>query len=112
MVQQPTSEFVDYLKEAFQAFGPVAIRRMFGGHGIFFEGVMIGLVANERLYLKADATTVQEFTHRGLPQFQYAKGGRLVGMSYYLAPDEALDEAAVMQRWAKMAYEAALRSRK
>lgn len=40
------NEFVEYLKEVFREFGPVSARRMFGGHGIFFDGLMIGLVAD------------------------------------------------------------------
>ena len=78
------SEFVEYLKELFQEFGPVNARRMFGGHGIFFDGLMIGLVADDRLYLKVDAQSVTKFTERSLPQFQYPKGDKVVGMSYYL----------------------------
>lgn len=106
------SEFVEYLKEVFREFGPVSARRMFGGHGIFFDGLMIGLVADDRLYLKVDAQSAPKFTERNLPQFQYAKGDKLVGMSYYLAPDEALEEPPEMRQWAQLAYDAALRSRK
>ena len=85
---------------------------MFGGHGIFFDGLMIGLVADDRLYLKVDAQSVANFTDRNLPQFQYPKGDKLVGMSYYLATDEELEEPSEMRRWAELAYEAATRSRR
>jgi len=105
------SEFVKYLAEAFRDFGSVTTRKMFGGHGVFFDGVMIGLVADDILYLKADALTVPKFVDCGLSQFQYPKGDKMVGMSYYLAPEEALDDPAEMRPWAQFAYEAALRSR-
>jgi DNA transformation protein len=106
------SEFVEYLKEAFREFGPISIRKMFGGHGVFFDRVMIGLVADDMLYLKADPRTVQRFEARGLTQFKYAKGDKVVGLSYYLAPEEALEDPSEMREWARLAYEAALRSRK
>ena len=106
------SEFVEYLAEAFREFGPIKVRKMFGGHGIFFDGLMIGLVADDRLYLKIDGESVDQFTERHLPQFQYPKGDKMVGMSYYLAPDEALEEPEAMRYWAQLAYEAALRSRR
>ncbi len=105
------SEFVDYLKEAFQEFGPISARRMFGGHGIFHRGLMIGLVADDVLYLKADKHSAARFTQRGLTQFEYRKGNRLVAMSYYLAPEEALENPAEMREWAQAAYEAALRGK-
>ena len=106
------SEFVEYLQEAFREFGPVNTRPMFGGHGIYFDGVMIGLVANDVLYFKADAESVPKFKEYGLSQFQYPKGDKMVGMSYYLAPEEALEDPSEMRQWAQLAYEAALRSRK
>ncbi len=106
------SEFVEYLKEVFLEFGSVTARKMFGGHGIYHDGVMIGLVADDTLYLKVDAKSVSKFDTQGLTQFMYTKGGKQVGMSYYLAPEEALDDPAEMKLWAQLAYEAALRSRR
>ena len=106
------SEFVEYLQELFRDFGEVSTRRMFGGHGVFFDGLMIGLVADDTLYLKVDPESVASFEERGLAQFQYPKGNKIIGMSYYLAPEEALDDPAQMRQWATIAYESALRSRK
>jgi DNA transformation protein len=106
------SEFAEYLKEVFREFGSVSARKMFGGHGIFYDGVMIGLVAKDTLYLKADAQSAPIFLKHGLSQFMYPKGEKMVGMSYYLAPEEALEDPTEMQQWAKLAYEAALRTRK
>jgi len=106
------SEFVEYLKEVFREFGPISARRMFGGHGVYFDGVMIGLVADDTLYLKVDEQSAPEFIDYGLTQFMYPKGDKMVGMSYYLAPEEALEDPSEMRLWAQRAYDAALRSKK
>ena len=73
---------------------------------------MIGIVADDTLYLKVDAESVSLFQDRGLDQFQYTKANKTVGISYYLAPEEAMDDPAEMVAWATLAYESALRSRK
>ncbi len=65
----PMSEYVEFLKEVFSEFGAIQPRRMFGGYGIFHKGLMFGLVADETLYLKADAIIAEYFTGRGLEQF-------------------------------------------
>jgi len=106
------SEYIEYLKEVFSEFGEIHSRKMFGGHGIYYDQVMIGLVADETLYLKVDSESVGQFEAQGLSQFMYPKGQKLVGMSYYLAPEEALEDPSEMRHWAKLAYDAALRSRK
>ena len=106
------SEFTDHLAELFEAFGPVAVRRMFGGHGIYRDGVMFGLVADDALYLKADDRNRAMFESYGLPRFEYAKQGRTISVSYYLAPGEALEDPRILADWARPAFEAALRGRR
>lgn len=105
------SEFIDYLHEVFEHFGPVQARRMFGGYGIYHDGVMFGLVADDTLYLKADQTTAAQFKSRGLGQFEYDKAGKTIKMSYYLAPEEIMDSPEDAAVWARRAYAAALRSK-
>lgn len=106
------SECIEYLKEAFSEFGDIRAKKMFGGYGIYHDDVMTGLVADDTLYLKVDSESVRCFEEHELSQFMYPKGQRMVGMSYYLAPEEALEDPSVMRHWATLAYGAALRSRK
>ncbi len=106
------TEFTDYLHEAFAEFGPINIRRMFGGHGVFHDQLMIGLVADNILYLKVDEQSKPLFVDRDLEPFMYGKKSKRIAMSYHQAPEEALEDPGVMREWAEYAYEAALRSRK
>ena len=106
------SEFVDHLAELFGAFGPVTVRRMFGGCGIFRDGVMFGLVVDDALYLKADAHNRSLFESNGLPRFEYTRKGKRISLSYYLAPGEALDDPDTLAEWARPAFDAALRGRR
>ena len=101
------SEFTDYLHEVFNQFGSIQARRMFGGYGIYHEGLMFALVADEVLYLKADEALARQFKAKGLPQFEYRKGNKMIKVSYYAAPADALEDAEEMARWAHAAYQVA-----
>ncbi len=105
------SEFVDHLSEVFSRFGTIKARKMFGGHGIYHDGVMFALVADEILYLKADNTIAAYFESAGLPQFEYDKGDKIVKMSYYRAPDEIYDDPDRALSWARRSYEVAFRTK-
>lgn len=105
------NEFVAHLHEVFSEFGRIDARRMFGGYGIFHEGLMFALVADDTLYLKADEESADCFESRGLARFQYNKAGRVVAMSYFEAPDEIYDDPAEAVVWAQRAYDAALRAK-
>lgn len=106
------SEFVDNLKAVFALFGPVAARRMFGGYGIYHQGLMFALVADDVLYLKADEASMAKFIELGLPPFEYTKGEKRMTMSYRMAPEDIFDDPERAKEWAVYAYEAALRTRK
>lgn len=107
---KPSSEFVDNLHEVFALFGPISARRMFGGYGIYHDGLMFALVADDVLYLKADPVAKAAFVDLGLPPFEYMKNGKSTKMSYHLAPEEIYDDPEAARDWAKLAYGAALRA--
>ncbi len=92
------------IADIFGAFGNVQVRRMFGGHGIFAEGVMFALEADGEIYLKADTDTAQAFAAEGCTRFTYRKGDRDVAMSYWSAPLAAHDDPEIMADWAKRAH--------
>jgi DNA transformation protein len=82
---------------------------MFGGWGLYHRGVFFALVMHETLYLKTDERNRPAFDARGLGRFTFEKGGETIETGYRAAPEEALEDAAVMEPWARGAYEAALR---
>ncbi len=105
-------EFVAWLVERLAALGAVRARRMFGGWGIFLDGLMFALVADERLYLKCDDGNRAGFIAEDLPAFHYPRGGKMIELSYRLAPDEALEDDALLLDWSRGAVAAALRAKR
>ena len=103
--------FVDMCVELLgEAVGGVSAKRMFSGWGLFRDGRMFGLIADDRLYLKTDAPNRPAFETAGLEPFTYmAKSKKLVSLGYYEVPPEALDDAGEMRPWARGAIEAAMR---
>jgi DNA transformation protein len=91
--------------------GPVRIRRMFGGQGIYSGDVMFALEADGELYLKVDRETVEVFRSAGSKPFVHEKRGRLTEMSYWRLPESAVDEPDAAAGWARLALAAARRAR-
>jgi DNA transformation protein len=106
------NEFVEHLNEVFRLFGAIHSKRMFGGYGIYHQGLMFGLVADDTLYLKTDAVSAPQFSEAGCVPFEYNKNGTTMRMSYASAPIEIFDDPEMARDWASLAYAAALRSRK
>jgi len=100
----------DDIVELFSAFGPVTVRRMFGGAGIHADGTMFGLVADSVIYLKAGAGNVAMFEREGLPPFTYSRRqGEQAVMSYRRLPDRLYDDPEELAVWARAALAVAHR---
>jgi DNA transformation protein len=84
---------------------------MFGGWGVYHSDFMFGLIAFDTLYLKVDEQNRGDFTARGLGPFVYDKDGKKMAMSYFQAPDEALEDPDAAQTWGQSAIAAAQRTR-
>jgi len=106
------NSFIPYLLEMLEGFGPVQARRMFGGYGIYRGDVIFAIVVGDTLYIKADDKNRQLFVDKGLPRFSYKRRAKDCYMSYYMAPEEAIEDRDELYYWAVEGYEAALRSKK
>lgn len=102
--------FIDLLTDAMRGLGPVSVRRMFGGAGLFADGVMFGLVADDVLYLKSDDAGRSAFEAEGLGPFVYSGKGKPVAMSYWRAPERLYDDPDEMAAWGRRAMAVARRA--
>jgi DNA transformation protein len=94
--------------ELFSAFGPVTVRRMFGGAGIYAGETMFALIADGAIYLKAGDGNVAMFDHERLAPFTYTTSqGRRGVMSYRRMPDRLYDDPEELAVWACAALAAA-----
>lgn len=105
-------EFRDHLLDLLAPLGPVASKRMFSGGGLFLDGTMFGLVADDVLYLKADTINQPDFVDAGMEPFIYERKGKPIALSYWQAPVDIIDDADILSAWARKAWEAARRAPK
>lgn len=105
-------EFRDYLLDMLRPLGPVVARPMFGGGGLYLDGLMFALVFDDVLFLKADDGNRADFEDRDMAPITYERQGRdaLVEMSYWEAPPELMDDGDEMCAWAHRAWQAAKRA--
>lgn len=111
-MKKPRPEIVDHAIELFARLGDVRAKAMFGGWGFYCDDRFFALIADDILYLKADAETEADFHAAGSTPFSYTlKEGRSITMGYWSAPEESLESPHAMQPWATRALAAALRAK-
>lgn len=107
-----SAEFRDYVTDLFAPFGEVKIKQMFGGAGVYFKDQMFALLADERIYLKANDLTRPSFDAEGMKPFVFeSKAGETIMTSYIEVPPRLLDDSDELAKWARRAYEVAIAGR-
>lgn len=105
------SALIDSYLDLLEPLGNVTVRRMFGGHGFYKDGVMFALEAFSRLFVKVDAENRSRFLDAGCEPFAYRnKDGRELTMSYFEPPESAFINAQKMKPWATLGVEASRRA--
>ena len=106
-----SADYKAFIEELFAPAFQVRVRSMFGGAGIFFEEVMIGLISDERVYLKVDETTRPAFETEGMKPFVYGRDGKAMAMSYFAIPERLYDEPDELKAWALKARDVAFKGK-
>jgi DNA transformation protein len=104
--------FADHVRELLSSLGQVRIRKMFGGAGVYLDELMFATIFDDGLYFRVDQETQARFREAGsTPALFRMKDGRELEMSYWSAPEEALESPDEAEPWARLALEAAMRSK-
>ncbi len=103
-----SDEFIDYVIDQLSAWGDVSARKMFGGAGLYCDGVMFGLIADDVAYLKVDDSNREDFVKAGSSPFNpYPDKVKTTVMSYYEIPADVLENPEVLPRWAQRSFDIA-----
>lgn len=94
-------ETARFLQELLEPMGHITTKRMFGGAGIWCDGLMFALVIDATTYLKVDASNRPAYEAEGMQPFTYQGRGRTVQVGYWRLPDRLLDEPDELLDWAR-----------
>jgi DNA transformation protein len=105
-----SEEYLQFVLDQLAGLKGVSARRMFGGAGIYREGIMFGLVADDRAYLRVDDSNRASFEEAGSGPFH--PYGKDVTMPYYEIPVDVLEDPEVLRAWAEKALAAAAKRKR
>ncbi len=99
--------FVAFVEELLQPFGRVTSRRMFGGQGVYLDGLFVAIVWKDTLYLKAADDGKATCEAAGLRRFRPSSKTPSYSLGFYAPPEEALEDRDVLRPWIEIALAAA-----
>ena len=100
-------EFREHVRDLFAKLGPVDIRRMFGGAGVYLGDACFALLVDEEIFMRGDDTLGPIFESAGGERWIYEGKGKPVAMPYWRLPESAMDDPDEAVKWARRSLEPA-----
>jgi DNA transformation protein len=108
-----SEEFVDYVVEQLACWGAVSVRRMFGGAGLYREGTMFAVLADDVAYLKVDDSNRDDFLRAGSAPFEpYPDKIKTTVRTFFEIPADVMEDPDELARWAQRSWLVARKRRK
>ena len=106
----------EFIRDLFAQFRPVTVKRMFGGAGVYADGLMFALVFDSVVFLKVDESNVADFKREDSQPFTYTRAkskGRVgrASLSYWRLPERLYDDPDELAVWASRALAVAERKK-
>ncbi len=93
-------DFLEYVLDQFSAWGGITVRKMFGGAGLYRDGKMFGLVADDVVYMKVDETSRGKYEAAGSAPFKPFPD-RPTMLSFFELPPEIFENREELIEWAE-----------
>lgn len=105
--------FADYLiNDMLGHIHGLTSRKMFGGYGLYKDGVIFGMIVEENLYFKSGAVNKADFAKHNSQPFSYEGRGKIIETSYYQVPSVIYEDRDEVEKWVDKAVTASIESKK
>ncbi len=94
-----SNDFLEYVRDQLREWGEVSVRKMFGGAGLYRDGKMFGLVADDVVYLKVDDTNLGNYEAAGSGPLRPFDDQKTM-LSFYEVPADIFESPVELVEWA------------
>ena len=106
MAVQP--QYLAYVLEQLATMPALRSNRMFGGVGLYSDGIFFGLIDDDTLYFKTGENNIADYLARNMPKFMPFPDKTKQSLGYHQVPADVIEDAEVLVAWARKSKDAAL----
>ncbi len=106
------SPYAEYVIDLLHSYGDITAKSMFGGYGIYKDGVIVAIIVDDELYFKVDKTNQPQYESHDSEPFTYMGKGKQVKMSYWKVPLDIMENEGELAAWLEKSYEISLKTKR
>jgi DNA transformation protein len=112
MVKFMSKDYAQYVLDLLSPYGSMTSRAMFGGYGIYKDGLIVGIIVDDELYFKVDESVKKKYEELGSVPFTYNRGDKIFAMPYWKVPIDIMENEDELENWLEGAYRVSMYSKK
>ena len=102
------NEYLNYILEMLEPMKATS-RGMFGGFGIYHNGVIMAILVEDQLYAKVGDSNKNDYIEAGCFPFQYESKGKKISIGYWSLPPDVIDDQDALCSWMEKAYKVSMK---
>jgi DNA transformation protein and related proteins len=106
MAVQPS--YLEYVLEQLAGLPALRPNRMFGGIGLYSDGIFFGLIDDDTLFFKTGESNVASYRERNMPRFMPFPDRPDAALGYHQVPADVIEDADALREWARRSVAVAL----
>ena len=104
-----TKDYLSYVLEQLASLRGVTSRRLFGGIGLYGDGLFFALIDDDTLFFKTGDDNRADYESRGMRRFNpFPDSPPGTGLGYHEVPADVLEDAEQLAAWARKSIAVAL----
>ena len=107
-----SSDYLDYILDLLSICENITSRKMFGGYGIYRNGIIFAIIIDNELYFKVDESNIDEYKNLNSEPFTFNSKGKKISMSYWKLPEEVMEDEDLLLKFMDLSYEASIQKKK
>jgi DNA transformation protein len=100
--------YLEYVLEQLASLPALRSNRMFGGIGLYSDGIFFGLIDDDTLFFKTNDTNIAPYRERNMPRFMPFPDRPDAVLGYHQVPADVIEDAETLVTWARSAVAVAL----
>jgi DNA transformation protein len=106
MAVQPS--YLEYVLEQLATLAALRSNRMFGGIGLYSDGIFFGLIDDDTLFFKTNDSNIAAYRERNMPRFMPFPDRPDAVLGYHQVPADVIEDAETLVAWARQSIQVQL----